>query len=98
MIDPFASLGPLLIQAAHQIGATRDTLLMKSVVPEQGTLQKVTAVASAMLTITILVLTIVAVPALWRFRRTYRKIDHLLEQIYGDIQPVAHNARDITDN
>jgi uncharacterized protein YoxC len=95
MIDSFASVGQLLIQAA---GAARDTVPMKLVSAEQGLLEKVTAVASTILTLTMLTLTIVAVPALLRFRQTYRKVDHLLEQIYGDIQPIAHNARDITDN
>ena len=81
MTDLFASVGPLLVQAA-----------------EQGVLEKITAVASTVLTLTMLALTIVAVPALLRFRQTYRKVDHLLDTIYGDIQPIAHSARDITDN
>jgi uncharacterized protein YoxC len=94
MTDLFASVGPFLVQGA---GALRDTVVIRPVA-EQGVLEKITAIASTVLTLTMLTLTIVAVPALLRFRKTYRKVDHLLDQIYGDIQPIAHGARDITDN
>ena len=95
MTDVFASVGSLLLQSG---AALRDTMIVKQVAAERGTLEQITAVASAIITLTLLVLSAVAIPALWRFRRTYRKVDHLLERIYSDITPIMHNAHVITDN
>jgi uncharacterized protein YoxC len=95
MTDVFASVGPLLLQGGAVL---RDTVIVKQVAVERGWLEQLAAVASVIITISLMVLTVFAVPALWRFRRTYRKVDHLLERIYSDITPIMHNAHVITDN
>jgi uncharacterized protein YoxC len=95
MTDVFASVGPFVLQAT---AALRDTVIVRQLPQQHDLLEQVTAWASAIITITLLVLAIVAVPALWRFRSTYRKVDHLLERVYADITPIMHNAHVITDN
>jgi uncharacterized protein YoxC len=63
-----------------------------------GALSRITATASAIMTVALLALTIVAIPVAWRLAKTYRKVDHLLDRIHGDISPIMANAHDITDN
>src|SRR5207245_2686327 len=41
---------------------------------------------------------IYVVPAAWRFRRTYKKVDELLDRVYGDIVPIMRHASTIADN
>jgi len=62
------------------------------------TLAQVYSIATTVIALALSVLTVVAIPALWRFRRTYRKVDHLLERIYSDITPITHNANVISEN
>jgi uncharacterized protein YoxC len=62
------------------------------------TLAQVYSVATTIIALSLSVLTVVAIPALWRFRRTYRKADHLLERIYSDITPITHNVNVISEN
>jgi uncharacterized protein YoxC len=66
--------------------------------PMTITLAQIAAVASTVIALALAVLSVVAIPALWRFRRTYRKADHLLERIYSDITPIMHNANVISEN
>jgi uncharacterized protein YoxC len=68
------------------------------VASDPGLLQEIASVASAIITVALTVLTVVAVPVAWHFRKTYRKINHLLDRIYGDITPIMRHASSITDN
>src|SRR5215210_7349343 len=95
MTDSFARAGAwLLVQAAQ----FPDTVLMRQVGQERGWFEKVTAVASGLMTIAILVLTVALVPAAWNFRKSYAKISDLLDKVYGDINPLMRHASSIADN
>ena len=83
----------LLVQAAHA-----DTVLMRQVGQEHGWFQKTTAIASGLMTIAILVLTVALVPAAWNFRKSYSKISDLLDRVYGDVNPLMRQASSIADN
>jgi uncharacterized protein YoxC len=85
--------GWLLVQAAAQ-----DTILMRQVGTEPSLLDQVTSIASTVLTISILVLTVALVPAAWNFRKSYKRINELLERVYGDINPLMRHASSIADN
>ena len=94
MTDLFARAGTwLLVQAAHP-----DTVLMRQVGQERGWFEKTTAIASGLMTIAILVLTVALVPAAWNFRKSYAKISDLLDRIYGDVNPIMRQASSIADN
>jgi uncharacterized protein YoxC len=80
------------------VAGARDTVYVKQVASDPGLLQPISAVASAIITVALLVLTVVAVPVAWHFRKTYRKINHLLDRVYGDITPIMRHASAITDN
>jgi uncharacterized protein YoxC len=83
----------LLVQAAHA-----DTVLMRQVGMERGWFEKVTAVASGLMTVAILVLTVALVPAAWNFRKSYAKVSDLLDKVYGDVNPIMRHASAIADN
>ena len=95
MTSLLAPLGALLVQVA---ATSRDTLIMKQVVADRGLFEQITAVASTLITLTLLVLVVVAVPVAWNFRTSYKKVNHLLDRIYGDITPIMRHASSISDN
>jgi uncharacterized protein YoxC len=85
----------LLLQAAPVV---RDTLYTKQIAAEPGWFEKVTTVASAVMTITIIVLSAALIPAAWNFRKSYKKVSDMLDKIYGDINPLMRHASAIADN
>jgi uncharacterized protein YoxC len=96
MTTGFARLGfELLLQAASTLP---DTIITKQVAVEQGAFAKVASVAQGLMTIAILVLTVVLVPAAWNFRNSYKKVNDLIDRFYGDIGPLVRNANAIADN
>lgn len=86
---------PLLQQAAQTLP---DTIVTKQVAAEQSTFDKVLGVASGLMTISLLVLTVALVPAAWNFRKSYKKISDLLDRVYADVFPLMGHASAIADN
>lgn len=66
--------------------------------PMTFTLAEISAIATTVIALALAVLSVVAIPALWRFRKTYRKADQLLERVYADITPIMHNTNMISEN
>jgi uncharacterized protein YoxC len=85
----------LLLQVAR---ALPDTIYTKQVVTEPGLWSKVTSVASGVMTITVIILTVALVPAAWNFRKSYKKVSDMLDKIYGDVNPLMRHASAIADN
>jgi uncharacterized protein YoxC len=75
-----------------------DTFVMKTVTAERGWFETVTGIASGVMSITLVVLTIVVAPAAWDFYKTFKKARQLLDRVYGDINPLTHHASNIADN
>ena len=86
----------LLLQTAAR--TIPDTLYTKQIAAAPSTFEKVTSIASGLLTITIMVLAVALVPAAWNFRKSYKKVSDLLDKIYGDINPLMRHASAIADN
>ena len=84
----------LLLQAA----AFPDTVIMKQVAVERGWFETVTGIASGVMTLTLLGLTIFLAPAAWSFWRTFRKVRGLLDRVYADITPLTRHASNVADN
>jgi uncharacterized protein YoxC len=95
MTVSFARAGAWLLLQAAQVS---DTVVMRQVVQDRGWFEKVSAVASGLMTIAILVLTVALVPAAWNFRKSYKKTSELLDRVYGDINPLMRHASAIADN
>jgi uncharacterized protein YoxC len=85
----------LLLQAAR---ALPDTIYTKQIVAQPGLWEKITSVASGVMTITVIILTAALVPAAWNFRKSYKKISEMLDKVYGDINPLMRHASAIADN
>ena len=85
----------LLQQVAR---ALPDTIYTKQVVAEPGLWEKITGIASGVMTITVIILTVALVPAAWNFRKSYKKVSDMLDKIYGDINPLMRHASAIADN
>jgi uncharacterized protein YoxC len=96
MTAGFARLAAELLQQVA--GTLPDTIITKQVAVEQGAFAKVASVAQGLMTIAILVLTVVLVPAAWNFRNSYKKVNDLIDRFYGDIGPLVRNANAIADN
>ena len=88
-------LTALLIQAAHVLP---DTLVTKEVPAVVGTFEKITSIASGLATVALLVLAVGLVPAAWNFRKTYKKVNDLLDRIYGDVAPLVRSASIVTED
>jgi uncharacterized protein YoxC len=95
MMGWIGSGSQLLLQAAR---ALPDTIYTKQIVAEPGFWDKVTSVASGVMTITVIILTVALVPAAWNFRKSYKKVSDMLDKIYGDINPLMRHASAIADN
>jgi uncharacterized protein YoxC len=95
MIGWIGSSTELLLQAAR---ALPDTIYTKQVVSEPGLWSKITSVASGVMTITVIILTVALVPAAWNFRKSYKKVSEMLDKIYGDVNPLMRHASAIADN
>ncbi len=82
-----------LLQVAQQA----DTVLMRQV-GQRGWFEKVTAIASGLMTVALLVLAVALVPAAWNFRKSYARVNDLLDRVYGDVNPIMRHASAIADN
>jgi uncharacterized protein YoxC len=95
MIVSFARAGAWwLVQAAQH----SDTVVTRLITPERGWFETVTAVASGLMSVALLVLAIAMVPAAWNFRKSYAKVSALLDKVYGDVNPLMRHASAIADN
>ena len=95
MTDAIAHGGALLLQAAATLP---DTLFTKNVAAQRGWFEQLTAIASGLVSLSLLILTAALVPAAWNFRKSYKKINDLLDRVYADINPLTKHASTIADN
>jgi uncharacterized protein YoxC len=85
----------LLLQTAR---AFPDTIYAKQIAAQTGWFEKVTGIASVVLTVTIIILSAALIPAAWNFRKSYKKVSDMLDKVYGDINPLMRHASSIADN
>src|SRR5690348_18313877 len=95
MIDAMTHAGSLLLQAAATLP---DTIVTKTVATERGWFEQLTGIASGLVSISLLVLTVALVPAAWNFRKSYKKVNELLDKIYADVNPLMKHASTVADN
>lgn len=98
MIVPFARAGAWVLVQVAQLPQHADTVLMRQVGNDRGWFETVTAIASGLMSIALLVLAVAMVPAAWYFRKSYQKVNTLLDRVYGDINPLMRHAGAIADN
>jgi len=81
----------------HQVAALPDTSVVKTAA-QRDWFETMTGVASGVLALTILGLTIFLAPAAWSFWRTFRKVRELLDKVYADVTPLTRHASNVADN
>jgi len=82
----------------QQAATFPDTVVMKTVTAQRGWFETVTGVASGVMTLTLLGLSLFLAPAAWSFWRTFRKVRDLLDKVYADVMPIAKHGHNIADN
>jgi uncharacterized protein YoxC len=83
---------PVLLQTVA------DTQVVRMMQTERGWFDTVTGLASGLMTLTLLALTIALVPAAWNFRKSHKRVNELLDRVYGDINPIVRHLSTIADN
>ena len=93
---PTAQVVTWLLVQGPLIG--RDTVLVRQVPGETSLFEQITSIAGGILTISILVLTIALVPAAMSFRKSYKRINTLLDRVYDDLVPLVRRASAISED
>ena len=95
MIRPFASVAALLVTQAL---AARDTIVTIQTPIQPGWFERTTSILDAVMTLSFIILTVAVVPAAWNFRKSYKKVNDMMDRVYADINPITHHASRIADN
>ena len=90
MTELVARSGAWLVQ---QAAALPDTIVTKMVAAERGWFETVTGIASGILSITLVVLTIFVAPAAWQFWKTFKKAQALFDRFESEVGPLSMNAK-----
>ena len=81
-----------------QIAAARtDTLTMKLVEQPRDWFNTVSGIASILISLALFALCVGLIPAAWNFRKSYKKVNELLDKVYGDVNPLMRHASTIAD-
>jgi len=94
MTGPLASVGPALV-SIHT--ALRGAAFMQAA-SQRGVLDTIAALASVATTVSLMVLALFAVHVLWNYRKTYTKVNSLIDRLHGDLTPLIRHATSIADN
>ena len=81
----------------QQAATLPDTVVMKTVATGRGWFETVTGIASGVMSITLVVLTIVVAPAAWEFWKTFKRARAVLDVVEADLGPLMRNARGLAD-
>jgi hypothetical protein len=84
----------LLLQAR----VIHDTIFVHTAPVTQSWFAKVTSIAGGVMTLTLLAIAVSLIPAMWNFRRTYKKTNAILDRIQADVMPLVKHAHAIADN
>ncbi|HET7458241.1 MAG TPA: hypothetical protein VFJ74_11365 [Gemmatimonadaceae bacterium] len=90
-----SAAGAWLLQQAATLP---DTIITKQVAQPRDWLNTISAVASILISLALLALCVGLIPAAWNFRKSYGKVNDLLEKVYGDVNPIMRHASTIADN
>jgi uncharacterized protein YoxC len=97
----FQHVSDFLLQAAQVAtagGTYPDTIITKQVTAEPGVFEKITSIASTLMTVAMLALAVGLIPAAMNFRRTFKKVNDLLDKVYGDFAPLVRSASVVTED
>lgn len=84
--------------ALQQAAAFPDTVVMKQVPNARNWFDVLSSAASVVISIALIALAVGLIPAAWNFRKSYKKVNELLDRIYGDVNPIMRHASSVADN
>jgi uncharacterized protein YoxC len=85
--------------ALLQAPALHDTVVvLKQIAAERSWFDTVSGIASIVISLALLALAIGLLPAAWNFRKSYKKLNDMLDKVYGDVNPIMRHASTIADN
>ena len=93
MLHSIANAGLIALQ-----GALPDTIVTINAEPPAGIFDRISGIASGLMSIALLVLTVFLVPAAYNFRKSYKRVNQLLDSLSADINPIVTHANTISDN
>lgn len=93
MLNWLSTAGAFALQSALP-----DTIVTINAEPPGGMFERIASIASGLMSIAMLVLTVFLVPAAYNFRKSYKRINQLLDRVYADINPIVKHANTISDN
>ena len=85
----------LLIQAAHVLP---DTLVTRQVAPDVGTFDRIFQITIWLMSMVVLIAAVAVAPAIWSLRKTYRKVNDLIDRLGGEVTPLVRSANAVTDD
>lgn len=91
-------LARLTAWALQQASSLPDTIVTKQVPNARNWFDIVSGASSVLISIALLTLAFGLLPAAWNFRKSYKKINELLDRVYGDITPIMRHTSSIADN
>jgi uncharacterized protein YoxC len=92
MSSLMVSVGPALVAST----AARDAAALQF--GQRTVLDTIAALASVATTLSLMVLALFAVHVLWNYRKTYTKVNNLIDRLHGDLTPLLRHAASIADN
>ena len=95
MLYTMTMVGAWLVQRS---AALPDTIITKQIATAPNIFDRITGIASGLLTITVLILVAAAVPAALNFRKSYRRINQLADRLSRDLNPILRHANTVADN
>jgi uncharacterized protein YoxC len=95
MLDAMTWAGAWLVQRS---AALPDTIVTKQIATAPNVFDRITGIASGLLTIAFLILVAAAVPAAWNFRKSYKKVNRLADRLMNDLDPIIRHANAVADN
>jgi uncharacterized protein YoxC len=88
-------LAAWLIQGAS---ALPDTIVTRQISEPRSWFDTVSGIASIVISLALVALAVGLLPAAWNFRKSYKKLNELLDRVYGDVNPIMRHASSIADN
>lgn len=84
--------------ALQQAAAFPDTVVMKQVPNARNWFDVLSSAASVVISIALIALAVGLIPAAFNIRKSYKKVNELLDRIYGDVNPIMRHASSVADN
>src|SRR5690348_5215865 len=95
MFQAITWAGVWLVQRSATLS---DTIYTKQIAATPTGFERIVQIASGVLTILICVFVLALVPILWNFRRSFQRMNLLLERFHRDVQPILRHATSVADN